>query len=169
MMPRVLIAEESLPYRRVLREALVSFCGCEVDDTPSAETAFEMAMRRSYSLFLFSLPLTPFPGDLLDRLLVTAYPLAHPGRAAAPPVIFLLRPDETHRAPELTRQARMRGHLVIPPKLDALFRLTAPILGSSPGATLPGPPVDSPPPPPEVFSDPFAPLPPLAPEPTPPP
>ena len=39
------------------------------------ERAFEMALRREYSLFLFSLPLPDLAGDMLDRLLSTAYPL----------------------------------------------------------------------------------------------
>ena len=41
--PRVLLAEESLPYRRVIREALQAFRVCEVDVAPSGERAFEMA------------------------------------------------------------------------------------------------------------------------------
>jgi hypothetical protein len=32
--PRVLLAEESLPFRRVIREALMAFRICEVDDAP---------------------------------------------------------------------------------------------------------------------------------------
>ena len=42
--PRVLLAEESLPYRSVIREALMAFRDCEVDGTSSAEHAFEMAL-----------------------------------------------------------------------------------------------------------------------------
>ena len=70
--PRVLLAEESLPYRRVIREALMAFRDCEVDDTSSAEHAFEMALAKPYQLFIFSLPLPALSGDLLDRLLVKA-------------------------------------------------------------------------------------------------
>ena len=49
--PRVLLVEESLPFRRVIREALTAFRHCEVDDTPSAEHAFEMALKKEYALF----------------------------------------------------------------------------------------------------------------------
>ena len=83
--PRVLLAEESLPFRRVIREALTAFRVCEVDDAPSGERAFEMALRREYALFLFSLPLPDMSGDMLDRLLSTAYPLVHASAHAAPP------------------------------------------------------------------------------------
>lgn len=126
--PRVLLAEESLPFRRVIREALMAFRVCEVDDAPSGERAFEMALRREYSLFLFSLPLPDLAGDLLDRLLSTAYPLVHAAAHAAPPVIFLVRPTDAMRVHELQRDVRMRGSMPLPPKLDVLLSLTATLL-----------------------------------------
>jgi DNA-binding response OmpR family regulator len=128
MLPRVLIVEESLPYRRVLREALMSFRHCEVDDTPSAESAFEMALKREYALLLIALPLQPFSGEILDRLIAKAYPFAHPGTHTAPPVIYLLRPSEVSHIYDLQRDARVRGHLTIPPKLDTLITLTQNLL-----------------------------------------
>ncbi len=126
--PRVLLAEESLPFRRVIREALAAFRVCEIDDAPSGERAFEMALRRPYSLFLFSLPLPDLAGDMLDRLLSTAYPLAHPGSHAAPPVIFLVRPADMVRMQTLQRDVRVRGSMPLPPKLDVLLSLTASLL-----------------------------------------
>ncbi len=126
--PRVLLAEESLPFRRVIREALMAFRVCEVDDAPSGERAFEMALRREYALFLFSLPLPDLAGDLLDRLLCTAYPLAHRGAHAAPPIIYLIRSVDVMRFEELKRDARVRGSMPLPPKLDVLLALTASIL-----------------------------------------
>ncbi|MEZ5384588.1 MAG: hypothetical protein R3F13_03645 [Prosthecobacter sp.] len=126
--PRVLLAVESLPFRRVIREALTAFRVCEVDDAPSAERAFEMALRREYSLFLFSLPLPDMRGDLLDRLLSTAYPLVHAAAHAAPPVVFLLGPGDAMQFQGLQRDVRVRGSLPLPPKLDVLLSLTAKLL-----------------------------------------
>ncbi len=128
LLPRVLLVEESLPYRRVIREALSSFRHCEIDDTPSGEHAFEMALRRPYSLFLFSLPLPDLAGDLLDRLIVKAYPIAHPGTHTAPPIIYLIRPGEQTRYEQLKRDARVRGSLEFPPRLDKLLALTSSLL-----------------------------------------
>lgn len=127
-LPRVLLAEESLPFRRVIREALMAFRLCEVDDAPSGERAFEMALRREYSLFLFSLPLPDIAGDTLDRLLSHAYPKVHAGAHAAPPVIFLIRPTDAMRFQELQRDVRVRGSMPLPPKLDVLLSLTARLL-----------------------------------------
>lgn len=127
-LPRVLLVEESLPYRRVIREALTSFRHCEIDDTPGGEHAFEMALRRPYSLFVFSITLPDLAGDLLDRLLVKAYPLAHPGTHTAPPVLFLIRAGEHARFEQLKRDVRVRGALEFPPRLDKLLAMTATLL-----------------------------------------
>jgi len=135
--PRVLLAEESLPYRRVIREALLAFRMCEVDDAPSGERAFEMALRREYSLFLFSLPLPDMTGDMLDRLLSKAYPMVHPGVHTAPPVIFLIQPTDALRFQELQRDVRVRGSMPLPPKLDVLLSVTASLLPERQGLVFP--------------------------------
>ena len=126
--PRVLLVEESLPFRRVIREALTAFRECEVDDTPSAEHAFEMALQKEYALFIFSLPLPSISGDLLDRLLAKAYPLAHRGSHTAPPVIYLMRPQDQQSFQNIQRDARVKGRLEMPPRLDALIAMTDKIL-----------------------------------------
>ena len=138
--PRILLVEESLPFRRVIREALTAFRHCEVDDTPSGEHAFEMALRRRYALFIFSMPLPDIAGDLLDRLIVKAYPLAHQQAHTAPPIIYLTRPGEMDRFEKLKRDVRVRGSLSFPPRLDQLIALTAPLLPAREGG------VDLPPP-----------------------
>ena len=125
---RVLLAEQSLPYRRVIREALTAFRQCEVDDTPSAEHAFQTALQRRHVLYIFALTLPDMRGDMLDRLLSVAVPRVHTGLHSAPPVIFLLRPEESTQWQELSRHARVRGHLFIPPRLDQLLQATAALL-----------------------------------------
>jgi hypothetical protein len=110
-----------------------------VDDAPSAERAFEMALQRPYQLFIFSLSLPDMSAALMDRLLARAYPLAHSGTLTAPPVIFLLRPTEMHAYQELQRDVRVRGSLTYPPKLEALLSLTSGILTDS-LPTMPPPP-----------------------------
>jgi hypothetical protein len=75
----------------------------------------------------------PLTGDLLDRLIAKAYPLAHPGRHTAPPVIYLMRPSEVQRIYDLQRDARVRGHLTLPPRLDQLLALTQALLPAKEG------------------------------------
>jgi DNA-binding response OmpR family regulator len=126
--PRVLLAEESLPYRRLIREALTAFRVCEVDEAPNGESAFAMGLRRPYALYIFALSLPDMKGDLMDRLLSLAGPLVHTGTHASPPVIYLLRQDEDQAVRVLSRDARTRGHVFVPPKLDQLLAAIAGLL-----------------------------------------
>jgi CheY-like chemotaxis protein len=125
---RVLLVEESLPYRRVIREALMSFRHCEVDDCQSGERAFEMALSRRYDLLILALPLPDLGGLLLDRLIAYSYPLVHRGSHTAPPVIFIARGEDSGAMQSLKRDVRLRGCLSYPPKLDALLTLTSGLL-----------------------------------------
>jgi CheY-like chemotaxis protein len=126
--PRVLLAEASLPVRRVIREALIAFRHCEVDDAASAEYAFELGLQRRYSLYIFAFGLPDMRGDLLDRLLARVVPKIDSEVYAAPPLLYLLRPEESPQIQELSRSARMRGHLFVPPRLDLLIQATAGLL-----------------------------------------
>lgn len=125
---RVLLAEESLPYRRVIREALMSFRNCEVDDCSTGERAFELALSRPYQLFILALPLPDLGGQMLDRLISKAYPLAHRGSHTAPPVIFMMRATDASAVESMKRDVRLRGCLTYPPRLDALLTLTSGLL-----------------------------------------
>ena len=120
-----------------MREALTAFRHCEVDDAPSGERAFELALRRPYDLFLFALDLADLPGDQLDRLLAQAYPRAHPGRHSSPPVIFLTAHPSHPLIATLRANARVLGTLSLPPKIDTLLTLTQRILPPRADAALP--------------------------------
>lgn len=139
---RVLLAEESLPYRRVIREALTSFRDCEVDDCPTAERAFELALAQPYQLLILAVALPDMSGVMLDRLIARAYPLAHPGSHTAPPVVFLTKAEHSGELTPDQRNARRRGTVPYPPRLDILLPLTAGLLPDAPGpqAAIPSPP-----------------------------
>jgi CheY-like chemotaxis protein len=128
-LPRILLAEESLPFRRVIREAVTAFYDCVVEDAPSGEAAFELALRQRYALYLFSYKLPDMSGEMLDRLLSKSVPAVQ-GVASAPPVIFLLRQEDAECWQHLQRDARVRGHTLMPPKLDKLLPLLGKILQS---------------------------------------
>lgn len=130
---RVLLVEESLPFRRVIREALTAFRHCEVDETPNAERAFEFSLTRPYQLLILAIRLPDMSGMMLDRLITRAYPYAHPGSHTAPPVIFLSRPEDSSQLITSTRDVRHRGFLTYPPKLDTLISITADLLPEAPG------------------------------------
>jgi CheY-like chemotaxis protein len=135
--PRVLLVEQSLPYRRVIREALTSFMHCEVDDASTGEHAFEMGLQKRYALYMFAYSLPDMKGDLLDRLLATASPKVHTGTISAPPLLYLLKTDEAPHAQELARNARVRGTLFMPPRLDVLIKAATGILPAKAGWDMP--------------------------------
>ena len=126
--PRILVADASLPNRRLIREFLPAFRHCEVDDAASAEHAFERVLQREYSLFIFALTLPDIDGALLDRLIARIYPRCHPDAITAPPVIYLLRADEAPSFYELQREARVRGSVPLPLSLDALMATAGTLL-----------------------------------------
>lgn len=125
---RVLVADESLPHRRLIRELLTAFCACEVDDAASGEHAFERILQREYSLFVFALSLPDINGALLDRLIARVYPRCHSATLTAPPVIFLIRPDQTGEYQTVKRDARVRGSVLLPLSLEALMSVAGAIL-----------------------------------------
>lgn len=125
---RVLVADASLPNRRLIRELLTAFRSCEVDDAASAEHAFERVLQREYALFIFALTLPDVNGVLLDRLLAKVYPRIHSQALTAPPVVFLVRTDENAAFREVERDARVRGSVPLPLNLDALMTAAGGVL-----------------------------------------
>ncbi|MEZ0390121.1 MAG: hypothetical protein ACAI34_23780 [Verrucomicrobium sp.] len=125
---RVLVADESLPNRRLIRELLTAFFACEVDDAASGEHAFERITQKTYGLFVFAFTLSDIQGPLLDRMIAKVYPRCHPDLLSAPPVIFLIRPDQSADYHAVKRDARIRGAVPLPLSLDALMQVAGPIL-----------------------------------------
>ena len=125
--PRVLVADASLPNRRLIRELLTAFRSCTVDDAASAEHAFERATMQEYGLFIFALTLPDMNGAMLDRLIARIYPRLH-NAVIAPPVVFLTRSDEMSAFHEVKRDARVRGHVPLPLSLDSLMNVAGALL-----------------------------------------
>lgn len=124
----MLVADASLPNRRLIREVLTAFLRCEVDDAAAAEHAYERALQREYALFIFAISLPDMSGTLLDRLLARVCPRLHTGTVTAPPVIFLVRSDESAAYHEVARDARVRGAVPLPLNLDTLMSLSSNLL-----------------------------------------
>lgn len=126
--PRILVADQSLPNRRLISEILTSFHRCEVDAAASGENAFERATLSSYKLFIFSFQFPDISGLLLDRLIARIYPRLHPAHATAPPVIFLVQPGDATAFQQAQRDARTRGSIPLPLNLETLMTLVSPLL-----------------------------------------
>lgn len=115
---------------RLVREALQSFTKCHVDSSPNAEYAFERALQRPYELFIFSLTMPVLHGELLYDLISKAYRHCHDGARTAPPVIFLGEEKHRGRIDELQRDARVRGVLLKPLRIDRVLEKARTVLPS---------------------------------------
>ena len=90
-------------------------------------------MQRPYGLFIFSQTLPDMQGELLDRLIGKAYGRVHAHIHSAPPLIYLLRQAELPLWLELSRHARVRAHVLMPPRLDMLMRSVEGIVAAREG------------------------------------
>ncbi len=119
--PRVLVAHDDIGTLRLVRETLGQFADCEVDSTPSAEYAYELALQREYALFMFGLGLPVIHGQLLYELLSKAYPHCHAGARTSPAVVYIADAGDASRTEELRREARVKGVLLKPLSVDRIL------------------------------------------------
>ena len=125
---RVLVAHRDVGALRLLRETLDQFANCTVETSPQAEYAFELALQRTYDLFIFDLDLDVLPGELLYGLLSKAYSHCHEGARIAPPVIYISGDAAgVHR--DLLSDARVKGVLSTPLSIQRIIDLTGGALG----------------------------------------
>jgi len=130
--PRVLAVHEDVGTLRLLRETFLEFTECEVDTSPDAEYAFELALQRAYALVILDLTLPVIPGEVLYGLISKAYTHCHAGARTAPPVVYVAEPHVAGRAVELRRDARVRGVLGKPLSIARILECGAGILPKKP-------------------------------------
>src|SRR5437899_13102606 len=98
---------------RVMREALTSFLRCEVDTSPTPEYGFELALKRSYDLFIFDFSMPMIDGAMLFFLIGKVYNNSQPPRTV-PPLVLVSAKGEEKRAQELLRETGVHGLLAKP-------------------------------------------------------
>src|SRR5690606_19759776 len=118
---RVLVVHPSAPTLRLIRETLTQFTTAEVETTPDSVYGFELALQRRYQLFIFGVRMDGLEGPLLYELISKAYGFCHEGVRSAPGVLFLSERNATRRSEEFARDARVKGVLGIPLKIERLL------------------------------------------------
>jgi CheY-like chemotaxis protein len=116
---KILIVDDDVGLMRVTREALTSFLRCEVDTSPSPEYGFELALKKTYDLFLFDFSMPMIDGAMLFFLIGKVYNHSVPPRIV-PPLLLVTGKGEEKRAQELLREPGVRG---LVPKPFAINRL----------------------------------------------
>ncbi len=128
-MKKILIVDDDVGLMRVTREALTSFLRCEVDTSPSPEYGFELALKKTYDLFLFDFQMPMIDGAMLFFLIGKVYNHSVPPRIV-PPLLLVTGKGEEKRAQELLREPGVRG---LVPKPFAINRLIEKVKECLPG------------------------------------
>ena len=128
-MKKILIVDDDVGLMRVTREALTSFLRCEVDTSPSPEYGFELALKKTYDLFLFDFQMPMIDGAMLFFLIGKVYNHSVPPRIV-PPLLLVTGKGDEKRAQELLREPGVRG---LVPKPFAINRLIEKVKECLPG------------------------------------
>ena len=129
----ILVVDDDVEILRFLRETLSALAACTVDTTPSSEYAFELALKKSYDLFLFDFSMPAVDGAVLYQFIRKVY--LHDGRSPArrlPPLILMSGHGDQPRARELLHEPGVGGLLSKPFSID---RLLSKVEACLPGAT----------------------------------
>jgi DNA-binding response OmpR family regulator len=126
---KILIVDDDVGLMRVTREALTTFLRCEVDSSPSPEYGFELALKKTYDLFLFDFQMPMIDGAMLFFLIGKVYNHSVPPRIV-PPLLLVTGKGDEKRAQELLREPGVRG---LVPKPFAINRLIEKVKECLPG------------------------------------
>ena len=118
---RILVVDDDVGLMRVTREALMSLLRCEVDTSPQPEYGFELAIKKTYDLFIFDFSMPMIDGAMLFSLIGKVYENSKPIRRR-PPLLLVSGCAEEKRAQELLREAGVHGLLTKPFAITRLLQ-----------------------------------------------
>ena len=110
---RILMVDDEVALLRIVREALTSCLRCEVDTSPKPEYGFELALKKTYDLFIFDFSMPMIDGAMLFFLIGKVYNNVEPPRVV-PPLLLVSGKAEEERAQELLKEPGVRGLIAKP-------------------------------------------------------
>jgi DNA-binding NtrC family response regulator len=117
---RILMVDDDVALLRIVREALTSCLRCEVDTSPDPTYGFELALKKSYGLFIFDFSMPMIDGAMLFFLIGKVYDHANPPRIVPPLVLISGKADE-RRAQDLLKEPGVRGLIPKPFPMNRLI------------------------------------------------
>lgn len=117
---RILIVDDEVAFLRVMREALTACLRCEVDGSPHAEYGFELAIKKTYDLFIFDFAMPMIDGALLFFLIGKVYNNMEPPRIV-PPLLLVSGKADEERAQELLKEPGVAGLIAKPFAMNRLL------------------------------------------------
>lgn len=119
---RVLVVLPVASTTRLIREALENFTGAEVVTTSNPLRGFELALQRSYRVFIFGMQFEELSGPLLYELISKAYVTEHGPKRLAPGVVFIREEEDPRLPEELSRDVRIKDVIRKPVRIDRLLK-----------------------------------------------
>lgn len=117
---RILIADDDVALLNIVREALTVHFRCDVDTSPRPEYAFELALKKTYDLFIFDFSMPMIDGAMLFFLIGKVYNNVEPPRTV-PPLLLVSGKGDEKRAQELLKEPAVAGFLAKPFLMNRLL------------------------------------------------
>jgi DNA-binding response OmpR family regulator len=117
---RILVVDDEVAFLRIMREALTACLRCEVDSSPHSEYGFELAVKKTYDLFIFDFSMPMIDGALLFFLIGKVYNNMEPPRIVPPLLLVSGRADE-ERAQALLKEPGVAGLIAKPFAMNRLL------------------------------------------------
>ena len=117
---RILVVDDEVAFLRVMREALTTCLRCEVDSSPHSEYGFELAVKKTYDLFIFDFPMPMIDGALLFFLIGKVYNNMEPPRIV-PPLLLVSGKADEERAQALLKEPGVAGLIAKPFAMNRLL------------------------------------------------
>lgn len=117
---KILMVDDDAALLRIVREALLSCLRCEIDTSPNPEYGFELALKKTYDLFIFDFSMPMIDGAMLFFLIGKVYENASPPRVV-PPLLLISGKADERRAQELLREPGVRGLIAKPFAVNRLI------------------------------------------------
>src|SRR5205823_12149853 len=117
---RILMVDDDVALLRIVREALVTCLRCEVDTSPKPEYGFELALKKTYDLFIFDFQMPMIDGAMLFFLIGKVYNHTEPPRTV-PPLLLVSGKADEERARELLKEPGVAGLVAKPFRMNRLL------------------------------------------------
>ena len=117
---RILMVDDDVALLRIVREALTACLECEVDTSPKPEYGFELALKKTYDLFIFDFQMPMIDGAMLFFLIGKVHENASPPKTVPPLLLISGKADEA-RAQELLKEPGVRGLIAKPFAINRLL------------------------------------------------
>ena len=118
---RILTSHPDTGTLRLVRDSISNLLDIEIDTSPSPEYAFELSIKRPYSLFIFGINMPNLKGPLLYDMLCLVYSKVHDNEPQFPPVIFIGDESDNNKTDELKKDARVKSVLYRPLSIERLI------------------------------------------------